>query len=401
MTTQGGSGNPVTFSSTTQACTVSGATVTFVHAGDCTIQADQKGNADYNDATAVTHNLPVGKANQVVDFTLTSNNPVVGGTGTVKATTQGGSGNPVTFSPTTQACTVSGATVTFVHAGDCTIQADQKGNADYNDAKPVTHPIKVGKGEQKISFTPPSNPTVGGKDTLAATSSSGLPVSFSPGTSTNGACTVTGSTVTYNHALPCTVTATQAGNADYNPAPDNPQTFGIGKGTPHLDFTLPASGKVGGSDLLNAKSSDSDGKIDVLRRPPEPGLHPEPGAHHGPLPPGRRLHRHRHHGSHDDYTGATAAQTVNITGVLSVSAVVDANPTIGALFGYHHVVVTVDGLATDSTAAVTASAPIGVDVVAVGQHCGSLLRPARTCTVTIAPEDLDWYVASTEPRART
>ena len=70
----------------------------------------------------------------------------------------------------------------------------------------------------------------------------------------------------------------------------------------------------------------------------------------------------------------------------------DANPTIGALFGYHHVVVTVDGLATDSTAAVTASAPIGVDVVAVGQHCGSLLRPARTCTVTFAPEDLDWYV---------
>jgi hypothetical protein len=31
-------------------------------------------------------------------------------------------------------------------------------------------------------------------------------------------------------------------------------------------------------------------------------------------------------------------------------------------------------------------------VIAVGKHCGTVLRPARTCTVTFAPEDFDWYV---------
>ena len=177
------------------------------------------------------------------------------------------------------------------------------------------------------------------------------------------------------------------------PPPTTPRPSASARAPRHLDFTLPASGKVGGSDLLNAKSSDSDGKIEYSV------------DHQSQVCTLNQAHttvRYHQVGActvtatmapTDDYTGATAAQTVNITGVLSVSAVVDANPTIGALFGYHHVVVTVDGLATDSTAAVTASAPIGVDVVAVGQHCGSLLRPARTCTVTIAPEDLDWYVA--------
>jgi hypothetical protein len=166
----------------------------------------------------------------------------------------------------------------------------------------------------------------------------------------------------------------------------------LGRGTPHLSFTLPATGKVDGSDPLNATSSDSTGQITYSI--------PQ-GSQACSLNQAHTRVGYDHVGTctvtatlapTDDYDGANASQSVTVSGKgLSVSAVVDPNPTIGALFGYHHVVVTVDGLAAP-TATLTASSPYGVDVVAVGGHCGSLLRPARSCTVTFSPEDFDWYV---------
>lgn len=60
----GGSGNPVIFTSNTQAiCTVSGvngATVTGVAQGSCTIVANQAGDATYSAATPVTQTFPIG-----------------------------------------------------------------------------------------------------------------------------------------------------------------------------------------------------------------------------------------------------------------------------------------------------------------------------------------------------
>ena len=109
----------------------------------------------------------------------------------------------------------------------------------------------------------PGKATVGGTDTVTATSDSDGAITFSLGdATTNGACTVTpDGAVTYLHATcasppsPCTVTATQAGNDDYNPAPDNSQSVAVAKGDQHLTFTLPASATVGGSDPLTATSS--------------------------------------------------------------------------------------------------------------------------------------------------
>jgi hypothetical protein len=94
----------------------------------------------------------------------------------------------------------------------------------------------------------------------------------------------------------------------------------------------------------------------------------------------------------DDYLGASVDQTVRIVGDLSVAAVVDPNPTLGALFGYHHVTVTVDGMSSSDTATLTASSSGSTDVVAVGGGCGTIFRPARSCTVTFTPDDFDWYV---------
>jgi 6-phosphogluconolactonase (cycloisomerase 2 family) len=113
------SGLAVSFASTTSSvCTVSGATVTLVAIGTCTIQATQAGNANYAAATSVNQNFQVLAA----DFALSSNpasatiNPGQSGTYTVTVTPQGSFVNPISFScaglPALAACTFSPATLT-------------------------------------------------------------------------------------------------------------------------------------------------------------------------------------------------------------------------------------------------------------------------------------------------
>jgi hypothetical protein len=80
----------------------------------------------------------------------------------------------------------------------------------------------ITKANQVISFDPLPNRYIGDPPfTVAATSSSGLFVTF---TST-GMCDVSGDTVTLTATGECTITAHQAGDANYNAALDVPQSF--------------------------------------------------------------------------------------------------------------------------------------------------------------------------------
>ena len=157
----------------------------------------------------------------------------VGGSGTLSAT-GGASGNPVTFaSTTTGICTVSGSTVTGISAGVCTIIANQAGNASYNPAFQATQSVSIGQPalqSQTISFGAAPAVRVGGSGTLSATGgASGNPVVFAS-LSTN-VCTVSGNTVTGISAGACTIIANQAGNANYNAAPQATQIVAISQGT--------------------------------------------------------------------------------------------------------------------------------------------------------------------------
>ena len=87
----------------------------------------------------------------------------------------------------------------------------------YNDASACT------RADQSITFDP-ADKVYGDPDfTLGATSSSGLPVSYAA----DGACTVVGATVHLTGAGTCTITASQAGNSVFAPAPPLAQTFSI------------------------------------------------------------------------------------------------------------------------------------------------------------------------------
>jgi hypothetical protein len=86
---------------------------------------------------------PPPMVNQAIVFGPAPANVTVGGTGTVSAT-GGGSGNPVVFaSLTASTCSVSGATVTGVAVGTCTVSANQAGNAGYNAAPQVTQSFAI------------------------------------------------------------------------------------------------------------------------------------------------------------------------------------------------------------------------------------------------------------------
>ncbi|MFL6336636.1 MAG: FG-GAP-like repeat-containing protein [Pyrinomonadaceae bacterium] len=84
----------------------------------------------------------------------------------------------------------------------------------------------VAKRDQTITFGTPPDMTFGNADfNVSATASSGLAASFAA----SGQCTVSGTTVHLTGGGSCTITASQAGDAIYNAAPNVPQTFNIAK----------------------------------------------------------------------------------------------------------------------------------------------------------------------------
>ena len=95
--------------------------------------------------------------------------------------------------------------------------------------------ITVGKAPQSIDFAPPENKTNGDPDfTVSATASSGLLVSFAA----SGNCTVSGAMLHLVSAGSCTLTASQAGNWNYDPAPAVSHTFSIAP-TPRKTCKVP------------------------------------------------------------------------------------------------------------------------------------------------------------------
>ena len=245
------SGLPVSFSSqTASVCTVNGGTVTGVGAGSCTVAADQSGNANYYAAPEVTQSFAVAAASQTVTFSAAPT-VTVGGTATLSATAS--SGLTVTYASTTAStCSVSGSTVTGLHAGNCTVVADQPGNANYLAAPEASQSFSVGAGAQSISFTSLPTLLVGGTATVNANASSGLAVAFS--SASPAVCTVSGSVVTGVGAGTCAVHADQSGNADYQAATTAVQTFPIAN---------PIGTFAAGSLVISSVSNLNNGGADL------------------------------------------------------------------------------------------------------------------------------------------
>jgi hypothetical protein len=125
---------------------------------------------------------------------------------------------PVSYvSSNTSVATLSGTLVFIVGPGTTTITASQAGNATYNPAPDVIQNLLVNKSDQLITFDPLPAKKVGDPPfTLSASASSGLPVSYT--SSLPSVATVTGNVVTIVGLGTTIITASQSGNASFNPA---------------------------------------------------------------------------------------------------------------------------------------------------------------------------------------
>ena len=134
--------------------------------------------------------------------------------------------SPTTCGPVTLSYSQNGTPVSApTSAGNYSVQASL-GNSNCTIGSGGTGTLIIVQAPQTITFTALPNHIYGDAPfAVSATASSGLPVSFTVGSTDN--CTIAGNTVTITAAGSCTVTASQAGNTNYLAATAVVQTFSI------------------------------------------------------------------------------------------------------------------------------------------------------------------------------
>ena len=136
-------------------------------------------------------------------------------------------------------CSNSGAVYTMTSsAGTCSVIANQAGNDNYSAAPTVTQTVTANPASQTITFTQsaPAFAPYNGSFTVAATGSSGQPVSFT----SSGACSNLSATFTMtNPTGTCTVTANQSGDGNYLAAPTVTESTAAAKATQTVTLTGP------------------------------------------------------------------------------------------------------------------------------------------------------------------
>ncbi len=200
---------------------------TLLTVGSHTLKVDAAATDNYNAASKEV-SITVNKADQTITFGDLPGKTFGDPAFTVSAA-GGASGNAVSFTVAGN-CTASGSTISITGAGSCTITASQSGNDNYNAAEDVSKSFTIAKADQSISFTgAPSTAVFGNRFTVNATGgASGQAVVLAA----SGACTISGNEVTMTSGTgTCSLTASQAGNDNYNAAPQATQSTTAQKAT--------------------------------------------------------------------------------------------------------------------------------------------------------------------------
>lgn len=210
------SGLPVTVEVVSGPGRLSGNLLTVTEPAPVRVRATQAGNVFYEATSLELVLATFAQSPQTIVFTP----PVgarVGEPITLVATAS--SGLPVQYTLVSGNATLEGAVLTPRDATPLVVRATQPGNAVYFAATPVEIALNdIAKRPQTIAFAELANRRVNvAPFALAATASSGLPVSF---TLVSGPATLSGSTLTLAGTPGnVVVRATQAGNAEYAEAP--------------------------------------------------------------------------------------------------------------------------------------------------------------------------------------
>jgi hypothetical protein len=251
----------ITVDSTASAyCSISVGVVNFIAAGTCILKASQGGSSTFAPATTVTQSFVI-KASQTVSFTSTAPSSAVVSGASYSVSTSASSGLAVSLSvDSASVCSLSGSTVSFSAIGTCTLNANQGGSSTYAPAAQVQQSFSVGKGSQSVSFmssAPSAAQVAGSTYSVTATSSSGLTVSIT--SASTFVCTIASGIVSFVAPGTCILNGNQAGNVNYNAAPQSQQQFNVAKGSQTVSFssTSPSAGMVAGATYTPVGSATS------------------------------------------------------------------------------------------------------------------------------------------------
>ncbi len=154
---------------------------------------------------------------------------------------------------------VNGQVITITGAGSAVITASQQGTGDLEGAPERSQTLVVHKSGQGVVFSSLAQKVVGDPPfTLAATATSGLPVSYE--SSDPSVAEVSGNLVTIVGAGTCVITALQSGDTDFEAAlPVSQPLMVASEGEPPaLSLSTLSSGAVTANPVLNLMGQATD-----------------------------------------------------------------------------------------------------------------------------------------------
>ncbi|MGC3945749.1 MAG: T9SS type A sorting domain-containing protein [Chryseolinea sp.] len=246
------SGGQVTLtSSNPEVASIKDGLITLHKRGSTVITARLPANANYYDGGSASQTLVVTRGTQTITFNPIGEKYLSSPDFELNASSN--SGLQLTFvSSNPSVASVNGSTVSIHAAGSAVITASQSGNDDFFPATSVTQTLTVvALKQQTITFAQIIDKTFGTSSfTLAATSTSGLPVEF---TSSSSNIVINGNTVQVLEPGQVTITASQVGSSEYDAAAAVTRTFCINPSRPSIseDNTLSTLQLVSSSDVGN------------------------------------------------------------------------------------------------------------------------------------------------------
>jgi hypothetical protein len=252
-------------------CSLSGATITITSAtGTCAVTATIASDGTYGSATTSSLSITIAKATRTLTFSSIPTTLAYGQSDTATATV-GLGGGAVTYSAgSSTACSVASSTgrITVLSgAGTCLISATIAADSNYLSVSTATSAsITITLGTQ-AAFTVTSSATKGFANSYSLSSSGGSTagaVTYAVSSTGNTAsCSITGTALTSTGAVgtSCLVTATMAGNANYQAVTSVGFTITIVKSTQAALSITSSTSKPFSSALALTTSGGSGGGL--------------------------------------------------------------------------------------------------------------------------------------------
>lgn len=197
-------------------------------------------DANYQGTTSTT--LTINKAASIT--TVTANNATFDGNphgGTATVTGAGGLNQTLTVTYTGRNGTTYGPSTTApTNAGDYTASTSFAGDANHTSSN-NSKDFQIAKADQIITFNALSDKIFGDAQFTASATGSGSGNAVTFNSTTPSVCAtggINGSTITIVGVGACTITAAQAGNANYNAAPSVQRSFNVDKAGSTTNITV-------------------------------------------------------------------------------------------------------------------------------------------------------------------